>query len=299
MRKRNRMSPAMLDRFSAQERGRGTFADYLPWHRVTRSDPPSRGRSHLLMWRGRQRELLSDLEWIACAFAIMAPNVLDLREQFPLAVESAAHELAAYDVGYAASLKPGTSQLAERLGIRHPRIRGDGRTVLWPMTTDLLLTLRYPSGQLELLAVACKYDQELQHRRTLEKLRLESAYWQTRNTNWLLISPSLYDPLVALTLRQTFPWALGEVVPAATRRLASNIARDSCSRSLSDVLTRLAEQLGTMEIAQRTFWQAAWSGDLSLDLRRGWRPHIPISLLSRDGFRSQNPIVSRRSSWKG
>ncbi|MHB8386400.1 TnsA endonuclease N-terminal domain-containing protein [Metallibacterium sp.] len=242
---------------------------------------------------------MSDLEWAACIFAVMLPNVLDLREQFPLSIEPAAHELTAYDVGHPASLAPGTSQLAEGLGIHHPKVHGDGRSILWPMTTDLLLTLRYPSGQLELLAVACKYDSELQHRRTVEKLRLEAAYWQARSTKWLLISPSLYDPLVALTLRQSFPWALGEAVPAATRRLATDIARDSFSRSLSEVLTRLAGQLGAMEIAQRAFWQAAWSGDLPLDLRRGWRPHIPISLLFHEDFRSLNPIASRRSSWKG
>ncbi len=297
MRKTKRFTPAVLDRFRAEGRGTGVLEDYCPWHCVGRSDPSSRGRSHLVAWRDRQRHLLSDLEWVACCFSLMLPHLLDLREQFPLSLESARHELAAYDIGYAMRECPGTIELAEDRRMRHPKVHGQGRSEPWVMTTDLLLTLRRPRARPELLAVSCKFDKELDSARAVEKLQLEQDYWRLRDVPWLLLTPKLYEESVALTLRHTMPEILSPQVPPHTRCVAASITDDCWGHSLTLVLQRIASQLGDLDLAKRAFWQSVWSGEILLDLRRGWRPHVPISPLARSAFTELNPIASRRSSW--
>ncbi len=297
MRTQKRHTPDLLDRFKANKRGIGTAVDYVPWHRVSRGDPSSHGRSHLLAWRGRHIELLSDLEWVACSFAIMAPGLIDLREQFPLSLEEAAHELAAYDISQSCHRYPGSRDLAQRLGIVHPRISGEGVQAPWVMTTDLLLTLQRADDQPELLAVACKCAQDIQSRRTVEKLRLEQAYWKARGVRWLLITPTLYEASVGLTLRRTIPWGLEREVPAAVRSIAVRVATACAGHTLTHALARIAEEVGALDLAQTAFWQAVWRGELTLDLRHGWRPHRPVVLMAHDDFYALNPIVSRRSAW--
>ncbi len=300
MAKKRRFTRQVLERFEREGRGTGTHKSYIPWHRVTRSDPSSCGRSHLITWGGRQIELLSDLEWVACCFSMMAPNVIDIREQFPLSVETSCHELCDYDVAARAlPLVPGTYQLAQELGVKHPMVPDEGTHFAWTMTTDLLLTLQTPEGARQLLAISCKYDSELDRRRTREKLRIEASYWARRNVRWLLISPSLYQELVALTLRRSFAWYSAAATTADQKSMAIEDARRSEGRSLTDTLVGIASHLGDMSLAQRAFWQSVWCGEIPLDLRRGWRPHLPISLLSSVAFLGLNPIASGRTSWIG
>jgi hypothetical protein len=296
MRTTKRFTPIVLARFSRQNRGQGTQQDYIPWHRVGRSDPSSRGRSHLQSWHGRQRELLSDLEWVEVFFAVMMVNLVDLREQFPLRLEDSAHELSHYRIDAPSGVFPGTLKLAERLRIKHPHISVEGDTVEWTPTTDILLALKSACNTLELLAVSVKPAGKLT-RRKIELLQLEKTYWEERGVEWLLITPDQYDERVALTLRNSMPWALGLKVEESDYDIVSNMVGRHYGRSLTLVLNQLANHFGEIDHAQRAFWQAVWSGKLLLDLRREWRPHLPITLLSQEMFWALNPIVSRRSAW--
>jgi hypothetical protein len=159
MRKGQRFTPARLFRWHNNGRGTGTGADYQPWHQVTRDDPSSRGRSHLINWRfGRLHHLLSDLELVAFGFASMLPSVMDLREQFPLAHDEHLQELATYQVGGLEQCAPGTLQIAHDLGHRHPLVRKNEAEQPWVMTTDLVLTLRNQIGRTELLATDAEPD---------------------------------------------------------------------------------------------------------------------------------------------
>lgn len=297
MRTTKRFSPTVLSRFKKQGRGLGTFEEFIPWHRVGRGDPSSRGRSHLQMWRNRQRELLSDKEWIGLFFAISLRLLFDLLEQFPLSAEPAAHELLRYVVDASQTTFPGTIELAERLGIRHPTTSGSGITTTWIMSTDLVLVLRTASGKLELLAVSIKSEEDLENKRTKELLTLEREYWTARGVTWLLITPALYDKRVALTLKNTMPWALENFVSESDLQIAASISTELQGRSLTFAFERLTEKFGDRDYSQRAFWQAVWRGKVPLDLRRGWRPHQPIVLLSEEEFDLLNPIASRRSAW--
>ncbi len=298
MRTTKRFTPDVLDRFRRQRRGIGTYNDYVPWHRVSRGDPSSYGRSHLLMWRGRQRELLSDLELVGFCFSSMVVGPTDdIREQFPLSLDPVPHELSAYDVRYAAQTYEGTLAIANKLGIKHPRTHGNGRSEAWVMTTDLLLTIYGTSkSETEFIAVAIKSSDDISHRRTRELLQIEQAYWSARGVRWLLITPDLYDRRVALTLRNTLPWGLGEAVEASQISVAAAMILEGGTKSFTQILSQLvSSQECTIDQGQRAIWQAIWSGVVPVDLRRGWRPHLTLDVISKAAFDELNPILSMRS----
>lgn len=297
MRTTKRFTPKVLDRFKKQGRGLGTLKTFKPWHRVGRGDPSSKGRSHLQMWHDRQRELLSDKEWVALFFAVSMKFLFDLLEQFPLSLAAAAHELTKYTVDASQTTYPGTVELAERLGIKHPKTSESGTTNEWVMSTDLLLVLRSPAGLFELLAVSIKTDEDFSKKRTKELLSLEREYWVSRGVTWLLITPSLYDKQVGLRLRDTMPWALENLVGEDDLNIAAALATEFQARSLTLAFEILSAKFGSLDHAQRSFWQAVWCGKIPLDLRRGWRPHQPITLLTEAEFVALNPIASRRSAW--
>lgn len=137
-------------------RGLGTYFAYIAWHRVGRGDPATSGRSHLPRLRGSHRDLPNCGKLDCFLFSTFFPNVDDSREQFPLALLSAPHELAGYDVRFASRTHAGTLEIAKQLGFKHPRVNGGGLSDHRVVTTDLLLTLLRPDGHLELLALSVK-----------------------------------------------------------------------------------------------------------------------------------------------
>lgn len=296
MRTQKRFSASVLKRFTKEGRGTGTHADYTPWHRVSRGDPSSKGRSHLIVWRDRQRELLSDQEWNGLNFAGLIPNLIDLAEQFPLSQVSAPHELSRWQVISRLKYYPGTLEIARSLGIKHPVLTEGDLSHVWTNTTDLLLILRSRDQSLMLTAVSCKPSSTLTTR-ARELLLLEKTYWQLRGVDWLLITPDQYEKSVALTLRRTSPWGFDDPAPDKELRIACQIAHSMAWHQYSHVIQSLTVHFGgEMHRAQRALWQAVWRGLLLVDLRRGWRPSQPLGLLSAQAFESLNPILARRSA---
>lgn len=297
MRTTKRFTPQVLERFHRQGRGLGTFEHYIPWHGVSRGDPASCGRSHLQMWNKRLRELLSDHEWVILLFALMLPNLVDVREQFPLSLYGDKHETSAYSTDVGGCDFPGTLAIAKTLGIRHPMTTGDGDSANWVMTSDLVLVLRNEGGAIELLSIAVKPTDELGQNRKKELLAIERDYWAARGVTWLLITPAQYNKEVGLNLRMNMPWMLGEPAPASAKQVALKTVADLPGHSLTFIIDRLEHILGEKDLAQRAFWQAVLSGTVRLNLRRGWRPHLPVTLLPEEAFIAQNPVASRRSAW--
>lgn len=297
MRTTKRFTPKVLARFKRQGRGTGTHENYLPWHRVSRGDPASSGRSHLLMWRDRLRELLSDGEHVEQLFASQLNNVEDALEQFPLDLEDGPHLLTQYGEGQEWVHYPGIHALATQLNTKLPVVHDDGEQDDWIPSTDLVLTLRNPDGALSILALAFKPKGELDNQRKRQLLGLEREYWQCRGSTWLLITPELYDAKVADTLKRIAPWALGVTASTEAKNIAVQIARNFAGQSVTYTLNAIAKELGDHEQAQRALWQVVWHGELPVDLRRSWRPHYPFDFLSAQAFWEQNPIASRRSAW--
>jgi len=299
MRKGQRFTPAKLAKWHSTGRGTGTGTDYKPWHQVTRDDPSSRGRSHLLNWRfGRLHHLLSDLELVVFAFASMLPGVMDLREQFPLSHDEHPRELATYDARVSGEVL-GTRQIAEDLGYRHPLARAGKDASPWVMTTDVLLTIRNQAGQPELLAVSAKFSEEVAAKRTRQLLQIEREYWQRQGVSWLLLTPDLYTKAVSTAIRVGMPFTIGQ--PDVASELindCSALASDLEGRTWLDCCDRIGRLFAVAtQTAQCALWQSIWSGRLPADLARMVRAAAPLELLSPADFWQQNPIASRRTSW--
>lgn len=300
MRNGQRFTPARLRRWLDKGRGTGTGAEYEPWHQVTRDDPSSRGRSHILNWRfGRLHHLLSDQELVAFGFASMLPGLVDLREQFPLALESDSHELTAYQTLHDARALPGTLRVAEELGLKHPVVRREQDRQDWVMSTDLLVTMVNMVGGKELLAVSVKDSSDSLGDRKRQLLQIEREYWRKREVYWLLLTPSLYCPVVANNVRIGMPWTVGQaIVTSELISVVPGISHDLNGRTFADCIRRLSQVMGTdQQMALCVMWQSIWSGALPIDLSRSLRPDTSIQLLSSEAFWRQNPIVSRRTAW--
>lgn len=170
---------------------------------------------------------------------------------------------------------------------------------IWIPTTDLLLVLLNGGGFLELLAVSWKPGSFSDlSKRAVELLRLEKTYWEVRGVRWLLITSETYAKSVALTLLRTSSWGLADESPDSHIQLACTVARAMCDSSQTLVTSQLAHELGGDQYpAQKALWQAVWRGELPIDLRRGWRPHQPLSQISSAEFVSLNPIASGRTAW--
>lgn len=293
-------SPGLLERFERQGRGRGTGHEYDPWHQVRRAEPASRGRSHLISGQlDRLHHFLSDNELVVFALTLMlGPE--DLREQFPLALESHLVERMAYEPESAPMWTPGTLEIARELGIKHPVTRGQGKVADWVLTTDLVATLRMPNGRRSMVAIAVKQERELKHERTLEKLRIEREYWVRQEVNWLLITPEMINREAAETIKASMPWVLSPVArPEPLQSLLGGLADELNGLSFTNAFKFLALRLQvTGPEAQNLFWQGVWAGVIRLDLSVPLRPASRVKILSAQAFREQNPVAMRRTAWQ-
>ncbi len=300
MRTTRRFTPNLLRRWEEIGRGEGKHEDYQPWHQVTRGDPSSRGRSHIIncALTGRQHHLLSDGEAVAFYFATMLPGVMDIREQFPLSREGSHHELCAYDVFSASGSYPGTVEISREIGVRHPVIRSGINQEVWRLTTDFLITMSIERRRHSLLAISVKaWDWNI-GRRTIELLKLEQEYWARRNVHWLLITPEQYLKQVGDCLRRTASWVCSYLDPSveSVNRCKRVVARHA-GESLTQVLRAICRDFEiSMHGAQIMFWKSVWKGLIPLDLRRGWRPTEEVVLISQEEFFELNPLISRRSA---
>jgi hypothetical protein len=166
-----------IERHIANGFGSGAGADYVPWLRV--QDVPSMGRS----WKiqgikiERMHHLLSDLErayFLVCEFS---EDVVDIREQYPLLpLES-------------------TQAIARAIGVRYPKYKNTSVPLV--MTTDFLLTVKQPNGDLKSVARTIKYQQDLEGKdsaRTLEKLEVERRFWMSQGVDWSIVTEELFTP---------------------------------------------------------------------------------------------------------
>jgi hypothetical protein len=162
-----------IERRRKQGYGEGEGSGYKPW--ITASRSRSRGviARRLGGLTGRMHDLLSLLELRCFLLLEWDPDVLDIREQFPL------HPV------------DETREIATALGYRHPAERRKTKSgVRWNeivMTTDFRVRLAPGAGAREVM-LAVKPSSELSNRRVLEKLEIERIYAERRDIPWFLVT---------------------------------------------------------------------------------------------------------------
>lgn len=177
MAKRRRDNGEQAQRRRSKEgRGIGTGADYTPYLLI--HDVPSIGlASRVWGWTAnRVHHFLSRLELKFFYTLEWRPDVLDIREQFPLSRDE-------------------TLAIADRLGVRHPR---DPKTKDYVvMTTDFVVTVRKGFVTEEQICTV-KYKKDLENKRVKEKLDIERIYWEeVRGLDWGIVTEEDVDANVA------------------------------------------------------------------------------------------------------
>lgn len=168
MAKRRRLtSEASIKRCIQEGRGAGRLSLYSPWLHI--QDVPSRGLvTRIKGWKSdRVHHLLSLLE-LRCLYVLdWDPQVIDIREQYPLLPLEE------------------TQAIAADLGIKHPK---DPRT-RYPivMTTDFVATFLVNGAAID-RAFCVKYAADLEPERTRQKLEIERQYWKARNIDWKIVT---------------------------------------------------------------------------------------------------------------
>jgi TnsA endonuclease N terminal len=134
-----------------EKRGEGLLAKYIPWifiHEISSSG---------VSWRilgekaGRIHHLLSTLEKNVFLYLDNHPDVIDIREQFPLPLRQ-------------------TLLIAEDHKVRHGQFRGETKI----MTTDFLVDLKDRQ-----VAISVKPFSKIT-KRFLEKFQVEKTYWASK-----------------------------------------------------------------------------------------------------------------------
>ena len=163
-----------------EERGFGQGQEYRPW--ITIQDFPSSGRVSRIkgIKTKRQHEFLSDLERNYFYFLEFADKVIDIREQFPLLPLEE------------------TVLIAKELGIQHPEHPQTKEPIV--MTTDFLITIKNPMGQIKEVVRTLKYKDKLLDQRILEKFEIERIYFEKRGIDWGIVTEQEVDKAVAQNL---------------------------------------------------------------------------------------------------
>ena len=250
-------------RFLREGRGLGELESYIPWVQV--DDVPSEGMSYRApSWTvDRLCHFLSTLELHGFYVAEWAPQITDIREQYPLALEE-------------------TLDIAKRHGLKHPV---DPHTKYnWVMTTDLLLTVSRNGAQI-LLARTIKEARDLKNRRTLEKLEIERRYWEKHKVNWGIwtdqtISRTLAHNVGIVHKAYFLPESLEKEVLLAVRKVLTSLVQEHSFRPLSRLALECDQQLGQpLGTSLRVAYYLIATRQWRINMRQLLHPSQPLALL--------------------
>jgi hypothetical protein len=165
-----KLTTAYLDKLIRSGLGQGVLAEYRPWLQIT--SLPSRGSSRIVPGAKvpRSHHTLSNSEYGYLVLMEFNPDVLDIREQFPLL-----EYYETYAIAISKNIRPAM----------YP-----GSDVPHVYTTDFMLTMKGEDGGTYLYGISLKYKKELEacskqkRLRILEKLEVEKEYWSRRNVMW-------------------------------------------------------------------------------------------------------------------
>ncbi|MEI8195350.1 MAG: TnsA endonuclease N-terminal domain-containing protein [Phycisphaerae bacterium] len=244
-------------------RGKGEGRDYFPWFLVREFS--SRGYRVMTMSAKFLRviHLFSTLEWLVFLLLEADPDIISLKEQFPLDRDQ-------------------TRAIAKMLKIkRHPRTYGTDVVV----TTDFLVEVRTATGTVK-WAIAVKWSKDLRDRRVVEKLQIEQAYHAARGTLFKIMTerdvPRELVKNLAIVRSMLRPGSMMDISDAAITA-ADAIMRPQLGRAVwgpmcvgCDVALQLkpgtSARIAKFQIASRS-----WAVDLTQPLMS----RLPFRMLSQ------------------
>lgn len=255
-----------LERKIAEGRGQGFGRDYKPWLLI--HEVPSKGLANrILGWKTeRIHHLMSLMERDYFFLLEWADEVLDIREQYPLLpIEE-------------------TLMIADYLGVKHPtNPKTKERTI---MTSDFLLTFKNSLGE-TLGARAVKPSEELNKKRTIEKLKIEEIYWMRRKIPWKIVTEKEISTIKARNILWLHPRHTSEslpvseaMIPVIGNALAKKIIRNplqALSIYTREVDTQLQIPKGSsLAVVRYLLASKQWYVDMSVRLN----PDRPLSLIN-------------------
>ena len=205
------------ENYLREGRGQGEGMDYKPWVRiqdfaskgtVSRVYSPKTGRVHHLL-SNNEKYYFYLLEW--------SDQVLDIREQFPLA-----------DIQTAMAI-------ADSAGIKYPTDNVSGFPYV--LSCDFFITTR--NG---MKARTIKQSSELNRTRVVEKLEIERRYWKRQNIDWKLVTENEIRQPLAKNLEWLHSAYVYEDIPTCLR---------------NELFARLKEQYDGTELPVVTITDAA------------------------------------------
>ncbi|MEI8650417.1 TnsA endonuclease N-terminal domain-containing protein [Paraglaciecola sp. Hal342] len=207
----------VYDKWLKEGRGQGRGRDYKPWLMVY--NVPSHGRSHRVYSHTSERVVhcLSDLELSVFLQLEWSESVIDIREQFPLSLDS-------------------TLEIADRIGAKHPAIRGEKMM----LTTDFLATVSDPNSPF--LAIQVKPSSELLKPRVREIIALEQAFWQASDVPFQVLTENSLNLIKVENIKWLHPGMTNDVVTDAQQELAE-FWKATLNQNCDSNLIRLASKI--------------------------------------------------------
>lgn len=240
-------------------RGVGERLGYKPWLSIR--DVPSMGTSSSVLGIKIRRPVhtLSELETTYFFLAERAPNVVDIREQWPI-----------LDVDR-------TLRLCSDLGVRH-NYRG---AYPEPFTIDFLITEENEDG-ISFRAASIKTPKDANDSKIQQRLAVEYAWCQEHGIAWTLIDTTSFNKTVLSTLRYIRGWFQNHHEPNAQQADYFTQQFHSVYRpniTLQSLLATMTKRLGIDEsAANNTFLYCAWSSRLPISLQHPLLMNKPLVL---------------------
>ena len=159
-----------------QKRGTGHGKDYKPWILPREIKSLSTTSAFYDPRIGRQISLLSAGEKMAYLTLSWRDDVVEIREQFPLALSE-------------------TLSIAEQYGIKHPMV--NGKYVV--MTSDFLVD--FDDGKQKVFSVKASVK-DMADERTAEKLFIEKQYWKNKGVDYVVVYKDIHiNEIYAMNIR--------------------------------------------------------------------------------------------------
>lgn len=226
------LTKAQIDKRLKEGRGQGQGPDYKPF--IYTRDVSSLGRSHRLPGSKTRRlhHLISDLELAIFLTLDRSPQVIDIREQFPMRVED-------------------TVRIAEVFGLPHGRYQGTPQV----LTSDFVVD--FEDSRRPTVAIQAKYAADLQKPEVIERLELERRYWEEKGIPWVIVTEREVSKVATANIQWLYPAHSEDNVAQDELAHYQQLFLHEFQRYPDSKLTALAQGLdtsGRLETGQALYW---------------------------------------------